>query len=194
MGQAPVQNSIVWRTSDWELVQAATTPIPYFDGHRIPMPHVLLRNAASGQEVWFTNYHNPADAHGPAERWRSMATSIEIGLVNRLRADGTPVVMTGDFNERTDFFCRVAVGAHMISANGGYANASGCHPPARMDVDWIVGTSDLAFSGFVADRGPLVSRSTDHPMLRAQAAVPPEIDRSDCIRHPVHRSRLYCRT
>ncbi|HET7240226.1 MAG TPA: hypothetical protein VFI77_03645, partial [Gemmatimonadales bacterium] len=193
MGQAPVQNSIVWRTSDWELVEAGTTPIPYFDGHRLPMPHVLLRNTASGKEVWFTNYHNPADAHGPAGRWRSIATSIEVGLVNRLGADGTPVVMTGDFNERADFFCRVAVGAHMISANGGYADASGCHPPARMDVDWIVGTAQLAFSDFVADRGPLVSRSTDHPMLRSQVTLAPEIDRSDCMRHPVHESRLYCR-
>lgn len=194
MGQAPVQNSIVWRTADWELVEAATTPIPYFDGHRIPMPHVLLRNVASGQEVWFANYHNPANAHGPAGRWRSMATSIETALVNRLSADGTPVVMTGDFNERTEFFCRVATGAGMISANGGYADAAGCHPPARMDVDWIVGTESLAFSDFVADRGSLVSRSTDHPMVRSLATLAPRIDLADCMRHPAHKERIYCRT
>jgi hypothetical protein len=193
MGQAPVQNSIVWRSADWELVEAATTPIPYFDGHRIPMPHVLLRNVASGQEVWFANYHNPADAHGPAGRWRSMATSIETALVNRLSADGTPVVMTGDFNERTEFFCRVATGAGMLSANGGYADAAGCHPPARMDVDWIVGTESLAFSDFVADRGPLVSRSTDHPMVRSLATLAPRVDPADCMRHPAHKERIYCR-
>jgi hypothetical protein len=193
MGQAPVQNSIVWRSADWELLEAGTTPIPYFDGHRIPMPHVLLRNVASGQQVWFANYHNPADAHGPAERWRSMATSIETALVNRLGADGTPVVVTGDFNEREDFFCRVATGAGMLSANGGYADAAGCHTPARMDVDWIVGTDSLAFSDFIADRGPLVSRSTDHPMIRSLATLAPRNDPKDCMRHPDHRDRIYCR-
>lgn len=192
MGQAPVQNSIVWRSADWELVEAGTTPIPYFRGNRIPMPHVLLRHRVTGQQVWFMNYHNPADAHGPAERARNVATSIEIGLANRLSSDGTPVVMTGDFNERTDFFCPVATRANMVSANGGYADGAACRPPGRMDVDWIVGTADLTFSGFVADRGPAVSRTTDHPMVRARASLPARVDRSDCIRHPVHKERLYC--
>jgi hypothetical protein len=82
----------------------------------------------------------------------------------------------------------------MISANGGYADAAGCHPPARMDVDWIVGTESFAFSDFVADRGSLVSRSTDHPMVRSLATLPPRIDPADCMRHPAHKERIYCRT
>ena len=191
LGSAPVHNSIVWRKADWELVQAATTPIPYFRGHRLPMPHVLLRHRQTGREVWFANYHNPADAHGPAQRWRNLAATIEAGLVNRLQSDGTPVVVTGDMNDREEYFCRVGQLAGLRSADGGYVDGAGCHPPRRMNVDWILGTPDLLFSGFVTDRSPLVRRTTDHPMVRATATLPPVLDPASCLRIPGRRA-IYC--
>ncbi len=191
MGPGPVQNSIVWRTADWALVEAGTTPIPYFR-KAMPMPHVLLRHVQTGREVWFANYHNPASTHGPAEGKRDAARAIQIGLFNRLRADGTPVVVTGDMNEKTDYLCPVASQANMHSADGGYADSSGCHPPGRSNIDWILGTDTVDFSGFVADRGPLVNRSTDHPMIRSVASLPPAYRVKDCMRHPVRKEELYC--
>ena len=64
-------NSIVWDSSVWELVEAHTIEIPYFHGSRTPMPYLKLRDRETGREVWFANFHNPADVHGPAARWRS---------------------------------------------------------------------------------------------------------------------------
>jgi hypothetical protein len=35
--------------------------IPYFDGRLRAIPYVRLRSLSSGIEVWFGNFHNPAD-------------------------------------------------------------------------------------------------------------------------------------
>ena len=61
LGDRLSQNSIIWRTDTWELIESRTTPIPYFGGRPVAMPHVLLRHRSSGRQVWFGNYHNPAN-------------------------------------------------------------------------------------------------------------------------------------
>ncbi|HEX5495971.1 MAG TPA: endonuclease/exonuclease/phosphatase family protein, partial [Mycobacteriales bacterium] len=172
-GRAAVQNSIIWRTSDWQLAQAGTVPIPYFHGRRVPMPYVLLTNRHTGQAVWFANFHNPADVRGPAQRFRDVATSMETALFRRLGAGGTPVLVTGDMNERGDYACRLTAGVAMHSANGAYRDGSGCHLPARMNVDWIFGSPAVSFLSFVADRDAVVRRTTDHPMVVATAEIHP---------------------
>ena len=70
---ASMANSIAWRRSEWRLVEADTMQVPYFKGNLIRMPYVLLRNVATGREACFYNSHNPADAHGPAQKWRNQA-------------------------------------------------------------------------------------------------------------------------
>lgn len=37
------------------------------------MPYVLLPNLATGQHVWVASFQLPADARGPAQRWRDEA-------------------------------------------------------------------------------------------------------------------------
>jgi hypothetical protein len=176
LGVQPVQNSIVWRRADWSLVEAHTIQIPYFDGHRVPMPYVLLRNSHSGQEVWFYNSHNPADAHGPAGHWRAIATSIEAGLARQLTADGTPMIVTGDMNDREPFACPFASGSGFHSADGVYADSAGCHMVPRTNVDWIFGSPTLDFSGFVTDRSSQTRRISDHPMVSSRVTVPATAD------------------
>lgn len=172
LGVQPVANSIIWRRSDWSLVEAHTIAVPYFHGHRVPMPYVLLRNLHSGQEVWFYNSHNPADAHGPAGHWRAIATSIEVNLTHTLTADGTPMIVTGDMNDREPFACPFASGSGFHSADGVYADSSGCHLVPRTNVDWIFGSSALRFSGFVTDRSSQTRRISDHPMVSSRVTVP----------------------
>lgn len=169
-----VRNSIAWRTDTWQLVDAATTPIPYFRGQRVPMPYVRLRNIASGQDVYFINVHNPATTGrwGDNERWRDAATSLEIGLISQLHTAGFPVVLTGDFNEREEVFCKVTGSGAMRAANGGSVGGS-CAPPPDMNVDWIFGSSVIEFSNFLATKGGLVQRATDHPFVVADATIPP---------------------
>ncbi len=169
-----VRNSIAWRTDTWELVEGATIPIPYFRGQKIPMPYVRLRNIASGQDVYFINVHNPASTGrwGNNERWRDAATGLEIGLINQLHTAGFPVVLTGDFNERDEVFCKVTGSGAMRAANGGSVGG-GCTPPPDMNVDWIFGSSVIEFSNFLATKAGLVQRATDHPFVVADAVIPP---------------------
>ena len=165
-------NSVIWRTGTWQPVQTHTIDIPYFGGSDVPMPYVLLRHVATGQLVWFANFHNPADAHGPAQRWRDEAVRREVALVNRLHADGTPVIVTGDANDRDRFFCPLASGAGVTSADGSHLTSSGCDLAPAPGVDWVVGTNDdLDFSDFHRVRGGLVSRTSDHPFVWAQATA-----------------------
>ncbi|CUR60945.1 putative Endonuclease/exonuclease/phosphatase [metagenome] len=192
MGQAPVQNSIVWRRSEWEFVEGRTSQIPYFGGRRMPMPHILLRSLESGREVWFANYHNPADAHGPAQRWRDAAASIEAALARELTADGTPMIITGDMNDREEYACRLTGSAPMHSADGAHTEGGSCRLPRQMNVDWIFGSPSISFTGFVTDRSSLVNRTTDHPMVRSTATIAPLVESARCIKGPKRSGLVYC--
>jgi hypothetical protein len=175
LGVQPVQNSIIWKQADWSLVEARTLSIPYFHGNHVPMPYVLLRNRHSGREMWFYNSHNPADAQGPAGHWRAIATSMEASLVRNLTSDGTPMIVTGDMNDRAPFACPFASGTGMHSADGAYYSG-GCHLPQHTNVDWIFGSSSLDFSSFVTDRSSQTRRISDHPMVRSDVTVPAVAD------------------
>jgi hypothetical protein len=175
LGEQPVQNSIIWKQADWTLVEAHTLSVPYFHGNHVPMPYVKLRNVHTGTEVWFYNSHNPADAQGPAGRWRAIATSLEASLARNLTANGPPMIVTGDMNDRAPFACPFAQGTGMHSADGAYYSG-GCHLPRHTNVDWIFGSSSLDFSSFVTDRSSQTRRISDHPMVRSAVTVPAMAD------------------
>jgi hypothetical protein len=174
-GTLGVDNSIAWRTSEWTAVQLATIPIPYFDGNRRPMPYVLLKHNVSGRYAWFANFHNPATnpKRGNNDRWRALATTIQIQLAQRLIAEtGYPVFFTGDMNEREQYFCRLTGSAPMIAANGGSNEGGACRPPAYpMPVDWIFGSNQVEFLSYYRDESLYVRRTSDHPMIVAQAVL-----------------------
>ena len=173
LGGRGAQNSIAWRTDTWEVVDAATVPIPYFNGNRMPMPVVLLRNRDTGLRAYFTNFHNPASiSRLPNQgRWRGMALAREIALVKRLIArTGYPVFLTGDLNEREDAFCAVTGRSAMVAANGG-SNDGSCRPPGSTGIDWIFGSPDATFSNYGAVRSGLVNRISDHPMLLSNVRI-----------------------
>lgn len=172
LGSRAGVNSLVWQRSAWRPVETHTLDIPYFGGRNVPMPYVLLRQVGTGRQVWFANFHNPADARGPAQRWRNEAVGREVALVNRLHSDGTPVVVTGDFNDRNAFFCPLASRARVASADGSHLTNTGCTLAPHPGVDWIVGThDDVDFTDFHRLRGGLVSRTSDHPFVWTRAAL-----------------------
>lgn len=171
-GTGPVQNSIAWRTDRWELVQSHMVMIPYFAGNMRPMPYVQLQNIVSGQKVWFINVHNPADKFGSAVRWRDQATAIESDLVNQLHADGTPVILTGDLNDRERAFCSLTSRTTLEAANGG-SSSGGCAPPVQPAVDWIFGSSEFDFTTYVKQQDGLIRRTTDHPFVWAEVHLDP---------------------
>jgi hypothetical protein len=174
--RASVQNSIAWRRDTWRLVEAHTIRVPYFHGTRLQMPYVLLQNLATGENVWFYNSHNPADTHGRAGKWRREGYRIEAALVARLRAadPSTAVVVTGDKNAREPYFCYMAQHSILHSANGGsWSNDRCTQPPAPLAIDWVLGTSDVRFDSYIAFRDDLVRKTTDHPIVMANATIAP---------------------
>ena len=124
--------------------------------------------------MWFFNVHNPADTpnHGNNSRWRGNAVSMEIALANELAADGTPVVFTGDYNDRAEVFCPMTGNTDLEAANGGSGDG-GCSPPDHMDVDWIFG-SGMMWSDFVSASQGIVGRVSDHPFVYAESYIPEE--------------------
>jgi endonuclease/exonuclease/phosphatase family metal-dependent hydrolase len=168
-GEAGSANVVAWRSDLWAAVWTARLPVPYFHGHLVGMPYVLLENAAH-RRVWVMSVHNPADTRGRARRWRAAAVRAEANLVAQLHADGTPVILSGDMNDRKRFFCAITGMAPVHAANGGGTGGS-CQPPAPMGIDWIVGTSDVTFSGYISTRHSPIDRASDHSMVYADIAL-----------------------
>lgn len=170
LGDKSVRFNIAWRSSAFTMVEAHTLSIPYAGGSRIEMPVVLLESTTTKRRAWFANFHNPADTPslGTNGRWRAEAAGIEIAHLTALHEeDGVPVIVTGDFNERDEIFCRFTAGGVFSAAAGG-SNAGGCAPPPSMQVDWIFGSSGVAFDSYaVTDTG----RASDHAMVHATATL-----------------------
>jgi hypothetical protein len=178
LDRGSIRQSIAWRLDTWQLVSASSIAIPYFHGQLIRMPVVLLRNIATNQQVYFANFHNPATtpAHGNNQRWRSIAESKEVALVRSLEATSDfPIIITGDMNERAEYFNRMAGGTDMCPANSVTTTTGGCYMPRPMDIDWIFGTPDISFTGYVSDQGAFVRRTTDHPIVVATGTLAPAI-------------------
>jgi hypothetical protein len=175
---AAMANSMAWRKDQWQLVEAQTVQIPYFHGNLIRMPYVLLQNRQTGRQAWFFNSHNPADAHGNAQRWRNKAVAIEAALFNQLQTDypTTPVISTGDENDRDRYFCPMVKATSMRASNGGGLLDSTCvMPDAPTHVDWVMGSDPLVqFTDSVALHGKLVRKTTDHFVIVADAVLPSE--------------------
>lgn len=172
LSNAAMHNSIAWRTALWELVEARSIPIVYAHGAWIKMPFVLLRHKESGRLVWFANFHNAYGRTAEAQRYRDQARNLQIGLANQLWESGVPLVLTGDMNERESYFCPMTTLAPMKSAAGGSMDNAPCTPPADMRIDQMFGSRFVQFANYNAARGPMIRKTTDHPLVYADVSVP----------------------
>jgi hypothetical protein len=188
---AAMANTIAWKLSAWQLVEARTIQIPYFHGNLIRMPYVLLRNRLTGRETWFYNSHNPANAHGPAQRWRDEAVRREARLFNQLRADypSTPVISTGDENDKGRYFCPMVKKTDMRASDGGGLRAGACVTPNPMHVDWVMGSKGVSFTWHQALHNKLVRKTTDHFVVMADAVLPSDAVESAHTTHAVVLTR-----
>ncbi len=168
------ENTVAWRTDTWDLVRPATVPIPYFNGKVRNMPYVLLQHKATGVRAYFSTFHNPADTrrYRGQQRFRNAATDREIALFNRIEAEGVPQLVTGDMNERGEYFCKVTARTALVAAAGG-STSGACRPPRPTMIDWIFGSPGVKFSNYRIDRSPLVRRTTDHPVVVTRARIAP---------------------
>ncbi|NPC95952.1 alkaline phosphatase family protein [Nocardioides sp. zg-DK7169] len=171
---AQINNTIAWRKDRWSLVSGTHVNLPYFGGQMLPRPLVLLRHVETGQLMYVFNTHNPASTRGPAQHLRDRAVRLMIKLVNDLRAQSPeiPVVVTGDMNDKPNFFCPFTAGTGMVAANGG-SNVDGvCTLPPSPRIDWVLGTPDAPFTGYRVLQDALVRKASDHPLISALVNLP----------------------
>jgi endonuclease/exonuclease/phosphatase family metal-dependent hydrolase len=166
------ENSIMWRSDEWYPVQASTIAIPYFFGQIRHMPYVRLRNRETGTDIWVANFHNPANVHGNAARWRAEATRREAALATMLRSrTHLPVVFTGDYNDRSVAYCAIAGTTELRASIGGSVSGGVCRPPVHPGIDWVFGTPEFQWLSTFLDRGALERRTSDHPMVVTKARL-----------------------
>jgi hypothetical protein len=165
---APTENSIIWRNSTMEFLEADYIEVPYFTSIR-KMPVVLLRHRATGRTAYFINVHNPASGvgYGDQSANRRKAVAIQRAKVIELRATGRPVFLTGDFNARSGAFCPLTAGKLMISPDS--IPAYTCAPPPKMGIDWVFAAGGTRFTRYARDWKPKDLRLTDHPIVWARA-------------------------
>jgi endonuclease/exonuclease/phosphatase family metal-dependent hydrolase len=158
----------------FDLVEARSVMIPYFNGNLVPMPLVKLRHRATGLEVWVMSVHNAASVQrfGDQSRWRDAAMNRQVALAAQITTDGTPFLMTGDMNERERYFCAFTSSGRMAAAAGG-SSGGACQPPpsSLARIDWIFGSRDITFSGYRLVDDAAVRRTSDHPLVLAEAAL-----------------------
>lgn len=168
-GKRSVVNSILWNPEVFELVSGSTFDIP-IGGFTRPQAIVRLRHRATGRELYVVNAHPPAGHDGRTTGLRYYGFSRIVAQVNALKAQGLPVFLTGDMNDRAPFFCRVLPPTGMIASVGG-STAGGCRPPGRMPVDWVVATADVQFSDYWLDESTIARRISDHFFISATATM-----------------------
>jgi hypothetical protein len=180
-------NSIAWRRDRWVALQRTYYDAPYFKGTNVPRPIVLLQNRVTGQQVYVTNTHNPADTFGDAQKWRDRSVDIQARTFTSLRSQhpSVPVVFTGDMNDTRDFYCRITAKSPLRAANGGTRTARSCTMPPSPQIDWITGTPDVVWSGYRQLRTAYIRKTTDHPLVWADATIKPRASQLAGIRRVV---------
>ena len=167
-GEVETDNSILYDDSMFELVSGDSFTIPFM-GRPRPQPIARFRHLATGREFYVVNTH-PSAGDGPYLAQRRQGQAALVAVVNDLQESGLPVFVTGDMNDREEFYCRVVPAAGLVAPNGG-SYTSGCRPPpSPLPVDWVVG-SGATWSGYWRDTTPVNQRISDHFIISATADV-----------------------
>jgi len=160
------ENSIIYRKSKFTLLEGSTFAVPYFDGHVRQMPYVLLQDIDTGRTMYVINVHNPASTtrYPNQGKWRAAALAIERQLIIDLRANGRPVFLTGDFNDREKAFCGITTGKLAITPDS-IPSMECAYPPKYYWVDWIFAAGQARFTTLSVDTSTKPRRISDHPLV-----------------------------
>jgi hypothetical protein len=168
-GSAETDNSILYDAGRFTMVSGSQFTIPFM-GRPRPQPILRLKERATGREFYVVNSH-PSAGSGRYLTERRQGQATLVSIVNQLKQSGLPVFVTGDMNDREEFYCRVVPAAGLIAPNGG-SYGSGCRPPpGSIPVDWVVGAGEISWSGYWRDTTPVTARTSDHFFISATAHV-----------------------
>lgn len=176
LGNNGVRLQIAYRYDLFDVVDTGSITT-VFNHQMRPIPYALFVNRETGGKFYVVDVHNSPRG---MESERDAATGPEISLVNQLRSTGRPVLLTGDTNEHTEFFCRVAAATGMIGYNGGSASGGGCNVgTGPIKIDKIMGGGGVAFSSPIVDYGSPIPSATDHAFVHATTTITPSVLPSD---------------
>ena len=115
------------------------------------------------------NVHNPASVApwGDNSHWRAEALRREREKMIALRAEGRPVFLTGDFNDREKAICAITPGKLAISPNS--VPSMPCWLPRTLWIDWIFAAGQVRFSWWRRDMYPVNTKNSDHPIIISRA-------------------------
>ena len=128
-GSRETDNSILYDDSRFEFVSGSYFTIHFMHANR-PQTILRLRDKETGREFYVLNMHASAGEGGYAVTRRA-GHYTAAATVNRLKSEGIPIFLTGDMNDRAEFFCRVAPITGMVAAIGG-SISGGCHPAGAL--------------------------------------------------------------
>lgn len=167
-GGADPDDSVIWNPTKFELVAHDSFSI-FFMTHNRPQTVVRLRERSTRREFYVINMHTSAGYGGRFVSARNAAYGTLSSYVNQLKSQHVPIFVTGDMNDRENFYCHVipATGLHAAQGGGGTCGT----PPRMRPVDWIVGSPDVEFSGYVDDFSAESRKISDHPFVSATATI-----------------------
>jgi hypothetical protein len=166
-GSAETDNSILWDPGSFEMVSGSQFTINFM-GRPRPQPVVRLRHLATGREFYVVNTH-PSAGGGSYAAERAAGQDTLVSVVNNLKSEGLPVLVTGDMNDREAFYCSVPPRTGLVASNGGSYSGGCAPPPEPLPVDWVLGY-DVGWSGYWRDTTPVTQRISDHFFISALAS------------------------
>jgi hypothetical protein len=86
--------------------------------------------------------------------------------IHKLKGDGIPILLTGDFNQIATAFCPITAKTPLVAATGGSNSGGRCTLPKGARIDWIFGSKGV-FSHPLMDYSAQIQRTTDHHVLSA---------------------------
>jgi hypothetical protein len=167
-GENETDNSVLYDPGVVEVVDGESFTIPFM-GSPHPQPIVRFRHLETGREFYVVNTH-PSAGGGSYLAERRQGQSALVGVVHDLESEGVPVLVTGDMNDREEFYCNVVPQAGLVAPNGG-SYSGGCRPPpSPLPVDWVVGLG-VSWSDYWRDTSPVTRKISDHFFISALAHV-----------------------
>ncbi len=163
-GQDSTADAIAYQPAAWTVEDIRHVSIHY-GRPIIQVPLVRFTSTHDGTAIWVLNTHHPADAVGGSPTMRDAAVRIETRTLLELHASApdTPLLLTGDMNDRTRFrelFQELTIG---------WATAN----PTDDQIDWIAGSPTVTFTDTVVDRttNDGAQHYTDHPYVHTTATT-----------------------
>ena len=161
-------NAVFYDTTAYRLLAVSHFGSYFFFGRHVRQPVAVLQDQQSGARVAVIAVHNPANLYGRSNaRWRAKAIKAELAEVARLRRQGLPVILAGDFNNVVPVRRRLVTLGDLTSA-----------VPVPLSSARGVGIDQMFASGMTISRyhpitGPRIARITNHRVVyTAEYQVP----------------------